>query len=344
MKTENNQLLYSPSDLAAHSACKHLTQLNKKNALGELENPEVFTNRVLQMLRERGIEFEASHLQELKDQGKTVVEINTEDPHAETKTIKAMEAGVDVIYQARLKEEGKWSGWADFLMKVDVPSKLGGWSYEVWDTKLANETKVGTILQIGLYSERVAQIQGVSPEYMGVIKPEGEERYRYDEHAAYIRLVKQKLEYAIANEKETYPEPVSHCDICRWWKNCNAVRREDDHLTFVAGMGKSQMTEFRHHEVDTLEKLAKIDLPLPFAPSKGVKETYTKLREQARIQHTSREDNHNPIYETLPVEEGRGLNKLPAPSANDIYLDFEGDRMVEPDGLEYMIGYVHKGQ
>ena len=130
-----------------------------------------------------------------------------------------MEAGVDVIYQARLKEEGKWSGWADFLMKVERPSKLGDWSYEVWDTKLANETKAGTILQIGLYSERVAQIQGITPEYLGVIKPEGEERYRYDEHAAYIRLVKRNLEDAISNEYQTYPESVSHCDICKWWKN-----------------------------------------------------------------------------------------------------------------------------
>ena len=148
-----------------------------------------------------------------------------------------MKAGIDVIYQARLKEDGKWSGWADFLKKVDKPSELGDWSYEVWDTKLANETKAGTILQIGLYSERLAQIQGLSPEYMGVIKPEGEERYRYDEHAAYIRLVKRNLEEAIANDEETYPEPTSHCDICRWWKNCNAIRRRDDHLDLCCRNG-----------------------------------------------------------------------------------------------------------
>lgn len=295
------------------------------------------------MLQERGNEFEASHLQELKDKGEKVVEISNEDPQAEKKTIQAMEAGTNVIYQARLKEQGKWSGWADFLMKVARPSNLGDWSYEVWDTKLANETKSGTILQIGLYSERVAQIQGINPEYMGVIKPDGEERYRFDEHAAYIRLIKRNLEDSIANEYETYPEPVIHCDICRWWSNCNAVRRKDDHLTFVAGMGKSQMKEFRLNDVDTLEKLANIEFPVPIDPTKGVKETYNKLREQARIQYSSRENGYEPIYETLEIEEGRGLNKLPEPSVNDIYLDFEGDRMVEPDGLEYMIGYVHKG-
>ena len=344
MKSKNNHIIYSPSDLSSHSNCKHLTQLNKQHARGEIADPEVYTNRVLAMLKDKGIEFEANHLQKLKDDGKTIAEISIEDPNAEKHTKDAMETGVDVIYQARLKEDGKWSGWADFLMKVDRPSKLGNWSYEVWDTKLAYETKAGTILQIGLYSERVAQIQGIPPEYMGVIKPEGEERYRYDEHAAYIRLVKQNLEDAIANEYKTYPEPVSHCDICKWWKNCNDVRRADDHLTFVAGMGKSQMKEFRLNDVGTLEKLANLALPVPFDPIKGVKETYNKLREQARLQNESRHAGYKPIYETLNIEEGKGLNKLPGPSANDIYLDFEGDRMIEPDGLEYMIGYVHKGQ
>jgi predicted RecB family nuclease len=344
MKNKNNQIIYSPSDLSTHSSCKRLTQLNKQNARGEITDPEVYTNHVLIMLMEKGIGFEENHLQEIKEQGNTVSEISTDDPHAEKHTIEAMKAGIDVIYQARLKENEKWSGWADFLKKVDKPSDLGDWSYEVWDTKLANETKAGTILQIGLYSERVAQIQGVTPEYMGVIKPEGKEYYRYDEHAAYIRVVKRNLEEAIVNNEVTYPEPVSHCDICRWWKNCNAIRRKDDHLTFVAGMGKLQMKELNLHDVDTLEKLACLDLPVPFNPSKGVKETYGKLREQARVQHTSRQNGYEPYYETLDIEEGKGLSKLPKPSVNDIYLDFEGDRMVEPDGLEYMIGYVYKGE
>ncbi len=343
MKNTNNQLIYSPSDLSAHASCKHLTQLNKQHARGEIGAPEVYTNKVLIMLREKGKEFEAKHLEKLKEQGNVVVEINYDDPHAETKTIDAMKAGADVIYQARLKEEGKWNGWADFLIKVERPSNLGEWSYEVWDTKLANETKAGTILQIGLYSERIARIQGVNPEQMGVIKPEGEEPYRYDEYAAYIRLVKRNLEDAIANDYETYPEPVSHCDVCNWWKNCTKVRRQDDHLTFVAGMGKTQMREFRLNDVDTLEKLARLDFPVPFEPARGAKETYNRLREQARVQNESRHDGYRPIHETLEVLEGKGLNKLPEPSKNDIYLDFEGDRMVEPDGLEYMIGYVHHG-
>jgi predicted RecB family nuclease len=344
MKNKNNHIIYSPSDLSAHSACKHLTQLNKKQAKGEIKEPQIFYNRALEILKEKGIEFENNHLQIIKKQGKSVIEIATTDPDAEQKTINAMMQGADVIYQARLKESSKWSGWADFLIRVNKSSDLGEWSYEVWDTKLANETKAGTILQIGLYSERVAQIQGVTPDFMGVIKPEGEERFRFDEHAAYIRLVKRNLENSIENDIETYPEPVGHCDICRWWKTCNAVRRKNDHLHFVAGMGKSQIKELKTHQVDTLEKLAYLELPVPFNPSRGVKDTYNKLREQARLQNTSRKDGNRPIYELLDLEANRGLYKLPKPSENDIFLDFEGDRMVEPDGLEYLIGYVYKGK
>lgn len=343
MKYKNNRIIYSPTDLSTHSSCRHLTQLNKLLARGEIAEPEVYVNRVVAMLKERGIEFERQHLQSIKDEGKRVLEVSFDDPQAEQLTIDAMKAGIDVIYQAKLKEDGTWSGWADFLKKVNKPSDLGDWSYEVWDTKLANETKAGTILQIGLYSERIAQIQGITPEHMWVVKPDGEECYRYDEHAAYIRLVKRNLEDAIANDEVTYPDPVSHCEICKWWKNCNAIRRKDDHLTFVAGMGKSQMKELNLNDIGTLEKLANLDFPVPFEPSKGVKETYNKLREQARVQFESRQNGYKPYFETLDIEDGKGLHKLPKPSTNDIYLDLEGDRLVEPDGLEYLIGYIHKG-
>ena len=106
MKYNNNQIIYSPSDLSTHSSCKHITQLNRQHARGEIEAPEEYTNRVLLVLKEKGIEFEKKHLQKIKDQGKTVSEISTEDPNAEKHTIDAMKAGVDVIYQARLKEYG----------------------------------------------------------------------------------------------------------------------------------------------------------------------------------------------------------------------------------------------
>jgi uncharacterized protein len=342
MKVQENQILYSPTDLANHTSCKHLTELNKKLARGVIEAPEMFNNPSLTLLKERGQSFEKEHLAELRRNGLQIMEIEYGEGNAEKKTLDAIEKGYDVIYQARMKSR-KWEGWADFLIKVDSPSELGNWSYQVWDTKLATTTRASTILQIGLYTQRLSEIQGIDPEFMGVINPNGQEIFRYHDYAAYIRLVQQNVEHSLRVDLETYPDPVSHCEICRWWKKCNGQRRADDHLTFVAGMGKFQMLEFGAQNVNRLAELASLPKPVPFEPKKGSLSTLNKLRDQAKIQYDSRERGFEPLHELLPLEEGKGLCTLPEPNEHDVYLDLEGARLVEPDGLEYLIGYVYKG-
>ena len=337
MKKEHSKIIFSPSDLANHISCKHLTNLNKKAVLGELKKP-VYKNRVLDMLRERGLNFEQAYLNELRLAGKNIVEIQQENTNAEQDTIAAMKAGVDVIYQARLVEQGEWGGWADFILKVDTPSDLGNWSYEVLDTKLATETRAGTILQIALYSEKISVIQGKMPEKMWVENPDGKCEYRVDDYISFVRLAKRRLLESIANDHLTYPEPITHCDICNWWEHCNKQRRVDDHLGFVAGMGSAQIKEMRTHEVNTLKRFTEWNMPDDFKPTKGASETYQKLREQARVQCEGREQSRN-IHETLEIVPEKGFNKLPAPSNLDIYLDLEGDPMVEPGGLEYLFGW-----
>ena len=59
--------------------------------------------------------------------------------------------------------DGRWYGRPDVLLRVDSPSALGPWSYEVADTKLAVDTRAGTILQLGLYCDLLAVIQSLEP-------------------------------------------------------------------------------------------------------------------------------------------------------------------------------------
>ena len=159
MRKSSNQIIFSASDLSNHIHCKHLTNLNYDVVQGLKEKP-ISNNRVLDVLRERGIDFENSYLIELEDKGHSIVKIDPEEPNARQKTIDAMHQGADYIYQARLSND-KWKGWADFLIKVATPSTLGNWSYEVIDTKLSTQTRAGTILQISLYSEIIEEIQGL---------------------------------------------------------------------------------------------------------------------------------------------------------------------------------------
>ena len=345
MQQKKGELTFSASDLSGYISCKHLLGLNKKAAIGELTKP-VRKNNLAEALQQLGNEFEQAYLDFLENEGKSVAKIDKESTSAYKETIEAMRSGADIIYQARL-EMKPWQGWADFLVRVERPSDLGNWSYEVYDTKLSSNTKAGTILQITLYSEMISKIQGVMPERMYVKHPKGFEEYRVLDYSAYYRFIKHKFLEAVANPAETYPDPVNHCSVCNWWPVCDKVRRDDDHLQFVAGLGKSQLKELRSQGIEKLEQLAKLPLPLPFRPNRGSVRTYEKLREQARLQLLVRETKQ-PKFELLPRFPNQvpsvGFFNLPEPHEDDIFLDLEGDPLVMPNGREYIFGYWFKAE
>ena len=340
MKKVNNEFVFSASDLSGFINCNHLTQLDRKAAEGLLEKP-VRKNRLAEALQELGNNFEQTYLEELRQSGKTVVEINKDSTNPFNDTVDAMKHGADVIYQARLKMDA-WAGWADFLIKTETPSNLGDWSYEVLDTKLSTETKAGTILQITLYSEMINSIQGSMPAMMHVQHPNGSEKYRILDYLSYYRLVKKKFLEKVNSGEESYPHPVNHCDVCSWWPDCNQKRREDDHLQFVAGLGRVQKQELEARQISTLEALAEKNIPLDFEPDRGSKKTYEKLCMQAKLQKKVRETNQ-PAIELLPRVPEFGFFNLPEPTEDDIYLDLEGDPLVRPSGREYIFGYVFNG-
>jgi predicted RecB family nuclease len=95
--------------------------------------------------------------------------------------------------------------------------------------------------------------------------------FRLHDYAAYYRHVRNSLQRAVQNGTgtELYPEPKPHCEICRWRLQCNAKWRQDDHLTFVAGISKSQIAELGKNGVTTVAALAAVPLPLPWKPERG---------------------------------------------------------------------------
>jgi predicted RecB family nuclease len=198
-----------------------------------------------------------------------------DDDKAIAETVAAMERGDEAIAQATLTN-GCWFGRADVLRRVERPSKLGSWSYVVYDCKLARETKAATILQLSLYSELIETVQGRLPEAMYVVPPSEtfqSEQYRVLDYAAYYRYVKARLETAVSGRSsETYPEPTPHCEVCRWWSECDTERRKDDHLSLVAGISRLQRKQLRVWDALTVADLARFPLPIPQRPEHGSKE------------------------------------------------------------------------
>jgi len=166
--------MHFATNIADFLACQHISTLERQKELGEVEKT-YFADPGAELLRKLGLEHEAKYLKELReDCGLAVVEISTEGgwEKAAEATRAAMSRGVDAIYQATLIQ-GQYGGRADFLLRVETPSELGPWSYEVVETKLAKSTKARALMQLCFYSELVAAIQGKEPEKMHVVLGRG---------------------------------------------------------------------------------------------------------------------------------------------------------------------------
>ncbi len=337
MRLQNDKLTLAPTDLSGYLNCRHLTSLDLRAAKGEFERPRT-NSPVVQTLQQKGIEHEQGYLAHLKTLHENVVELE-EHPTVE-QTRAAMASGADVIYQANLSN-ATWSGYADFLVKVDKPSSLGEWSYEAQDTKLARSTRAGTILQLCVYTLLLEEMQGAKPELMHVVAPGRNwqpESYRVEEYSAYFRLLQRGIGQFAANPEATYPDLVSHCELCAYWERCEKVRRGDDHLCYVAGMQTGHIEQLRASGLNSLKAFAEANEIAK--PSRGSLETLLKLREQARIQLKGRSNQTNEFELKTPFDAEHGFQRLPEPTSDDIYLDFEGSHFSEVGVQEYLTGYV----
>jgi predicted RecB family nuclease len=155
--------VFAATDLSDHLGCEHLSTLNRLEAELVIGHPEIW-DPLLDILADRGRAHEQAYLAALKAANSIVAQ-----PDADVTTLELMQRGVDVIFQAPLVRDD-WQGRADFLVRVERASNLGGWSYEVIDTKLASETKAGAVLQLCVYSDLVADLQGVEPALMHVVR------------------------------------------------------------------------------------------------------------------------------------------------------------------------------
>lgn len=348
MRVSAGDLTSSPTDLANFLSCRHKTELDLLAARG-LVRPSEWEDPLADVLRERGLAHERQYVAALRAQGLRIVDLTTPDGQRPTNealaaaTRRAMQEGADVIVQAALAADG-WFGYADVLRRVDGASNLGAWHYEVHDTKLSRETRGGTILQLCVYSHVIGAWQGRTPDVLRVVTPIAIEAYRVDDFAAFYRQLVAEYRAFVSTRLGTadtagsvYPEPADHCDVCRWWERCNARRRADDHLSFVAGLGRTHQAEFTTHDMSTLERLA-VAAAIDFKPRRSSRETCDRLRHQARVQKQQR-DEKRPIHELLDAGDADfGLRLLPEPSRGDLFVDFEGDPFAREGGREYLVG------
>lgn len=338
LRTQNATLLFSASDLVNFLGCNHATALDIRN----LDDPQAFgeDDEETQLLQRLGIAHETAYLEQLRQEGRPIAEIPADlDLEARVdQTLEAMRSGVEVIYQGALIAP-PWHGYSDFLIKVDgVASNLGNFAYDVADTKLARSAKPKHIIQLCVYADLLAAVQGVDPPHLHVVLGSGEietiptaavRHYYTTARDRFLHFVGSKLQ-------PTSAEPCSHCTFCRWVPNCESHWEATDHLSRVANIARSHIAKLEASGIRTLEGLA-TSAEETQVPDLNPQQ-FRKLRSQAALQLAKRTSGENQL-EVLPLDPPRGFDRLPQPSPGDMFFDMEGDPH-QVGGLEYLFGVV----
>jgi predicted RecB family nuclease len=337
MRDVGGQILFSATDLMRFMGCAHATTLDLSRLRGEGPEPREDSEDAA-LLQKQGDAHEAAHLARLNAAGRGIVEISRGDLVQNAATTRAaLAAGPEVVFQGAFLS-GNWGGWSDFLERVERPSALGAFSYEVADTKLKRRPHPKHVLQLVLYSDLLTEIQGVAPEFAHVELGDGTRAtLRVADYSAYARMARARLEGFVANPPPTRPIPCADCGLCRWADHCDSVWQAEDSLFNVANISRGQVKKLEAAGIATMEALANLDHPV-----RGMAEnTRLRLTTQARLQHARK--TGKPTFELRTPEPAKGFDLLPEPQPGDIFYDIEGDPHFE-GGLEYLHGVWFDGE
>ena len=331
----------SASDLRAAAACEWGLLRAFDVMLGRAEAVPGGDDPVLERTVALGLAHEQRVLRELvRDHPGAVREI-PRPPHtregleaAVAATRAALASDASVIYQAAFVA-GRFAGYADFVVRDDA----GRW--QVWDTKLAREETVASLLQLASYADQLRSMGVPVADDAVLVLGNGDHRtFPLDVILPVARSRMTRLLGLLdAHQDSGLPalwgsEGVHACGRC---PECEAELRAHDDVLLVAGVYTSQRKRLLAAGVTTMEELAERTDPVPDLPDSVL----SRVRAQARLQRRQAATGEvtSEIIDALPIA------ALPPPSAGDVFFDFEGDPMwSEPgsrsSGLEYLFGVI----
>lgn len=344
MQYQNGQLLFSPSDLVNYTRSPFISWMDRwateDPAIKKLKDEP---DAMLAHLASKGYEHEETFLDVLRTRHDSIAVIDVENTSKTEQieaTREAMSAGAEVIFQARLSHQ-QFAGYADFLVKVSTPSRLGNYSYEPWDTKLAKQPKAYFIIQLCCYAEMLEAIQGVLPEFLAVVLGTQEQaRYRTLDFYAYYQRVKADFLTLQADfSPQQQPDPFIYNDTGDWTTYVDKLREQRDHLSKIANITRNQISKLNELGITSCSEL--VADARAFLPKLNA-QVYQRLKLQATVQqHT--EKSGALAYKILPAPQGNdrlGFRALPPHSQSDLFFDLEGFPFTD-GGLEYLWGVTY---
>ncbi|MFN3706668.1 TM0106 family RecB-like putative nuclease [Microcella sp.] len=268
---------------------------------------------------------------------------------AQQATLDALHARTDMVVQATFfdPEHGPdvapgiglgFVGYADFL------EHRGDGVYRVLDSKLARRAKVTALMQLAAYAEQLERLRIPVDSETGLILGNNElSIHRLDDIAPVHRRQRERM-HALLRDRATADDVVgwrapglSHCGKCVWC--ADAIASHDD-VWQTYGLRGGQWQKLADAGITTMTELVSHDAAVAGIPQR----TLDALRAQAALQLRAAAGDPVPPVELIDAS---ALDALPAPSAGDLFFDFEGDPLYTEEGtgwwgIDYLFGVTDR--
>ena len=319
--------IYSASDLNDYLECKRLTDLEALVAEEPLRRPD-WEDEQTKLLRRKGEAHELAYLEALRRLGaRTTSSRSSAARIASRRTVRPSErrsprCGAAFARSTRqASSTAQFLGRADFLRRVERPSDLGGYSYEVVDTKLG-------LTREALLSRADLQLQRTSRAAAGhACRSSGTSCSETARSGAFasttIIAYYRRLQGDVLSVRRRLQPPIrSHeaRDVSVRVQALRDLRVERRSASNSRRDGRSPKP--RRIDAARPNREARSGRALPASqtlaeasddrrPTGMNPETFVKLRRQAAAPGSSDERHGEPVYELLRHDPGLGFELLP---------------------------------
>ncbi|WP_166139844.1 TM0106 family RecB-like putative nuclease [Nocardioides ochotonae] len=341
----DDRIHWSASDLTRAAECEYSLLRTFDYKLGWAEPIEAKPDPLLDHIAGLGDRHEARLLADLEAAGSIARLEHVVPPYTAAKleaarddTLKAFLDAPEVIYQAAFFD-GEFFGYADF-----VEGRGDGWA--VCDAKLARVAKPSALLQLGAYADQIARMGLPVSATVSLLLGNGDRADFRTADVLPVFIERRARLREMLHSHRSGATPVRWGDeryvACGSCPECQAAAEATDDLLGVAGLRMDQRRKLRSAGVHTITALATTST----RPAGMAQATFEKLRNQARLQacQALAGAGAGVAYE-LTDTAATMLTLLPAPSAGDLFFDFEGDPLYDEGdltrvGLEYLWGVL----
>ena len=341
MKNPSSKITFTPNDLALFCQSPLAAWWNELDRRKLFKGQKTKQDPLNEILIEDGIRHEEELIKKLENNNFQVKRLKGKQNKGDyQECIDAMIHGYDFIHQASFNN-GQIRGAVDLLKRVDIPSKLGYFSYIPIECKLASRINIKFIIQALCYCELLIDSMGSRPKTFEIYLGGGSfEYFDIDKYWDWYQFKKKEYNSFLRNfNPNLEPENIPG-DHSTWTEFITERLKKNRDLILVHNMLKTQRKKLRAKGILSIDQLAAIKSNIKIPGMNP--EILERLRQQAKMQIKPRKNENVPEFILKVQDNSFGLFNLPKPNRGDIWFDLEGARdFVRGTNREYLFGIVY---